>query len=150
MASVPQAQALNQEIRALFQPDPSKPNKNTFVNQTPNRGYCQLYPGECAANGMFSIQLPVRFTSRSFIGINDTVGVRAPANERRVTVINPDTQQTETVEVRITGVGSRYVLNRPATEIAGVRQVQCFNRRLMSSDGPGCCALKSAKSGPIG
>ena len=119
MASVPQAQALNQEIRALFQPDPSKPNKNTFVNQTPNSGYCQLYPGECAANGMFSIQLPVRFTSRSFIGVNDTVGVRAPANERRVTVINPDTQQTETVEVRITGVGSRYVLNRPATEIAG-------------------------------
>ncbi|WP_434766606.1 hypothetical protein [Pseudomonas triticicola] len=119
LSNVSQVQALNQEIRALFQPDPSKPHKNGFINQTPNSGYCQLYPAECTANGMFSIQLPVRFTSNTFIGANETVGVGAPANGRRLTVTNPDTQETETVEVRISGVGSRYVLNRPVTQIAG-------------------------------
>lgn len=118
-SGVSEVQALNKEIRALFQPDPSRPNKNAFINQTPNSGYCQSYPAECAANGMFSIQLPIRFTSNTFIGANDTVGVRAPANGRRLTVTNPDTQHTETVEVRISGVGSRYVLDSPATQIAG-------------------------------
>lgn len=43
--NIPQAQAINQEIRALFQPDSSKPNKNAFVNKTPNSGYCAASGG---------------------------------------------------------------------------------------------------------
>lgn len=87
--------------------------------QTPNSGYCQLYPGECAANGMFSIQLPIRFTSSRYVSRPDSVGVKAPANWRRLTVTHSDTQQTETVEVRISGLGSRYVLSHPATQLVG-------------------------------
>jgi hypothetical protein len=61
----PLAQASNQEIRALFQPDPAQPSKNVFVNKTPNSGYCAVWPAECVSNNMFSIRLytgPISYT----------------------------------------------------------------------------------------
>ncbi|HWH87076.1 MAG TPA: hypothetical protein VNV36_09900 [Pseudomonas sp.] len=118
--SSPQAQALNQEIRALFQPDPSRPDKNGFVNKTPNSGYCAQYPGQCAAQSIFSIELPVRFTAtRGLSNLYDWTSVKAPSDWRRVTVTNPETQETQTLEVRISGMGSTYVLPRRVTTIAG-------------------------------
>jgi hypothetical protein len=117
--SIPQAQAINQEIRALFQPDPSKPDKVTFVNKTPNSGYCATYPGECESNGMFSIELPVRFSSTRYIGVFDWAAVKAPASFRRLTITNSQTQETQSVEIRITGIGSKYVLSHPAVRLAG-------------------------------
>lgn len=113
------AEAATHEIKALFQPDPSQPNKNVFVNKTPNSGYCASYPGQCSAHNMFSIQTPVRFTSTRPFAPGDSLGVRVPANWRRLTVTNRDTQETETVEVRIIGIGSTYVLSHPAAELTG-------------------------------
>ncbi|HWH87077.1 MAG TPA: hypothetical protein VNV36_09905 [Pseudomonas sp.] len=128
--SSPQAQALNQEIRALFQPDPSKPNKNGFVNKTPNSGYCAQYPQQCATHSIFSIELPVRFTSSRFVAPFDWAHVKAPAEWRRVTVTNPETQEEQTLEVRISGMGSTYVLSHPAADLAGGGNALEGHRRL--------------------
>lgn len=124
------AQAINQEIRATFRPDPSQPNKNVFINQTPNSGYCATYPDQCLDNAMFSIQLPVRFTSSYEFPTYWGFGIKVPANWSRLTVTNTDTMETETVEVRITGIGSNYVLSRPAHELVGVDDVLLGHQRL--------------------
>lgn len=118
--SVSPAQAVNQEIRALFQPDPAQPSKNLFVNQTPNSGYCVNFPPQCAANNMFSIELPIRYSSTRELARGDDVSLRVPADWRRLTVTNQDTQETEVVEVRITGIGSRFVLSDSVEKLTGV------------------------------
>lgn len=126
-------QAASQEIRATFRPDPSQPGKNVFINQTPNSGYCADYPDQCAENATFSIQVPTRFTSNGTIKPNWGVGMKVPANWRRLTVTNADTQEAETVEVRITGIGSNYVLSQPAHELVGVSDVLEGHQRLWES-----------------
>ncbi|MBC3273220.1 hypothetical protein HU765_25095 [Pseudomonas sp. SWRI81] len=118
--SATEAQAVNQEIRALFQPDPSQPNKNLFVNQTPNSGYCAYFPGRCEAINMFSIELPVRHDSTRAIEPGDDVSLKAPTDWKRLTVTHQDTGETETVEVRITGIGSRFVLSDTVFNLTGV------------------------------
>ncbi|WP_277759126.1 hypothetical protein [Pseudomonas sp. A34-9] len=117
---MPAAQAINQEIRALFRPDPSQPNKNLFENQTANSGYCLAFPAKCADGKMFSIELPVRYSSNRPLIPGDGITVKVPADWRRLTITNQDTQETETVEVRITGVGSTYVLGDRVEEITGI------------------------------
>lgn len=131
---LPSAQAANQEIRALFQPDPSQPNKNVFVNKTPNSGYCASHPSECADNQMFSIQVPIRFSTVAPVLANDTVWMVVPAEWRRLTVTNPDTQETSTVEVRISGIGSRFHLSKPVTEIAGEPDLLTAHRKLWTNN----------------
>jgi hypothetical protein len=114
------AQAVNQEIRALFQPDPAQPSKNLFVNQTPNSGYCFNFPPQCAANNIFSIELPVRYRSTRALQPGDDVSLRVPVGWRSLTVTNQDTQETEVVEVSITGIGSRFVLSDSVEKLTGV------------------------------
>jgi len=118
--AMPAAHAVNQEIRALFQPDPAQPGKQMFVNQTPNSGYCVSYPSQCAAANMFSIEVPVRYESSRPLIAADDVSVRAPSDWRRLTVINQDTQESEVVEVRITGIGSNFVLSDSVEKLTGV------------------------------
>lgn len=118
-ASMPMAEAANQDIRALFQPDPSQPNKNEFVNKTPNSGYCASFPGECSHQNMFSIRIPVRFDSTRAINPGDGLDVKVPANWRQLTVINQATLETEIVEVRIIGVGSKFFLSDTAANLVG-------------------------------
>ncbi|MFJ2530004.1 hypothetical protein [Pseudomonas helmanticensis] len=130
----PQAQAINQEIRALFQPDPSQPSKNVFVNKTPNSGYCAEYPDQCTDNATFSIEVPVRFNSIVPITPFFWISMKAPANWRRLTVTNAQTQETETVEVRITGMGSRYVLSQPAHELVGVSDILEGHQKLWTTN----------------
>lgn len=112
-------EAVNREITALFQPDPSQPGKNVFVNKTPNTGYCAIYPATCDQTDTFSIQLPIIFSSTRAIAVGDGVSVKGPANWRQLTVRNTDTQETEVVEVRITGVGSNYRLSHPSEDLTG-------------------------------
>lgn len=121
--SLPVAEAANREIRALFQPDPSQPNKNVFINKTTNSGYCAVYPDECSHQNMFSIQVPVRFNSTRPIEPGDGVALKVPANWRQLTVINQVTQETETVEVRIIGIGSRFFLSDSAANLVGVSDI---------------------------
>ncbi len=127
------AHAVNQEIRAVFRPDPSQPSKNVFLNQTPISGYCASYPDQCVPANMFSIQLPARFVSARSLRPGDGLALKAPANWRQLTVINADTQESEIVEVRITGVGTKYVLSHPAYVLAGVSDELEGHRRLWSN-----------------
>ena len=131
--SVPDAEAVNREIRALFQPDPSQPSKNVFINKTPNSGYCASYPGECEQNNMFSIQLPVRFSSTRALYQGEVIPIKVPANWRRLTVTNTETQETETVEVRITGIGSNFVLSDSAANLVGVSDILEGHQKLWTS-----------------
>lgn len=131
--SLPVAEAANHEIRALFQPDPSQPNKNVFINKTPNSGYCADAPGQCAEHNTFSIQLPVRVNSVRAIQPGDDISLKVPSNWRQLTVTNPDTLATETVEVRIIGIGSWYELSDTATNLTGETEVLEGHRKLWTN-----------------
>jgi len=122
-ASTFPAGAVNQEIRALFQPDPAHPNKNVFINKTPISGYCAIYPEECVDNQIFSIELPVRFTSRRFMTPGFPLSLKAPANWKQLTVTNQATQETETVEMRVIGIGSDFELSDTAANLVGVSDI---------------------------
>lgn len=134
--SLPATQAANQEIRATFEPDASQPNKNVFINKTPNSGYCAAYPGQCADNNTFSIQIPVRFDSTRAItpgAPGDALALKVPANWRQLTVSNRDTGESETVEVRITGIGSDFILSDTAANLVGVSDILEGHQRLWSN-----------------
>jgi hypothetical protein len=133
--AMPAAHAINQEVRALFQPDPSQPGKNLFVNQTPNSGYCANYPVQCAGRNMFSIELPVRYTSHRALIPGDGVSLKVPADWRRLTITNQDTQESEVVEVRITGIGSNYILSDPVQKITGATSDPEGHDKLWTSSG---------------
>jgi hypothetical protein len=128
--SLPSVEAANQEIRALFQPDSSQPNKNVFVNKTPNSGYCADFPSECASNGMFSIRVPIRFSTFTPLFSANGVWVKVPAAWQVLNVTNQQTQQTRAVEVRISGIGSRFRLSKPVTELTGESDVGEAHRKL--------------------
>jgi hypothetical protein len=133
--SVSPAQAANLEIRALFQPDPAQPSKNQFVNQTPNSGYCVSYPAQCAESNMFSIEVPVRFTSYRDLVPGWGVSLQVPVNWRRLTVTNRETGETADVEVSITGVGSTFHLSKTVQELTGIDNTFQAHDRLWTSNG---------------
>ncbi|MHC8304445.1 hypothetical protein [Pseudomonas sp. PB3P13] len=120
---MPAVEAATQEIRALFTPDSSQPNHNVFINKTPNSGYCAAYPGQCESNNMFSIQLPIKFNSTRAIAPGDGLALQVPTHWRHLTVTHRDTRETETVLVRITGIGSNYQLSDSAANLVGVTDI---------------------------
>jgi hypothetical protein len=132
--AVPSAAAVNQEIRAMFTPDPAQPQKNVFINKTPDSGYCVSYPDQCKQNNMFSIQIPVRFGPSSVIAPGTGVPVKVPANWRQLTVTNRETLESETVEVRITGIGSNYMLSDTAANLVGVTDAREGHQKLWTSN----------------
>ncbi len=116
------AGAATQRIDAVFQPSPSHPMRNEFVNTTPNSGYCAIYPGVCQSFGMFSIRLPIRFTSSRAIEANhanerDGAMFKVPANWRELTVTHAATGEVQTLKLRIHGLGSTYRFNQPVNEL---------------------------------
>ncbi|MEN2393470.1 hypothetical protein [Pseudomonas halotolerans] len=124
LACVPVANALSQDVSAVFRPDPSKPQENTFLNTTPVSGYCAQFPAECRTTKMFSIRLPLTAASAGPIQAlhtNHRQGAmfKVPANWRTLQVTHADTGETETVEVRWTGFGSRYELSQNAVDLVG-------------------------------
>jgi hypothetical protein len=128
--AAPSAEAANREIRALFQPDPSQPSKNVFINKTPNSGYCASYPVQCSQYNMFSIELPIRFDSTRAIEPGEGVPLKVPANWRQLTIINAQTGETAWVEVRIIGIGSRFFLSDSAANLVGVTDILEGHRKL--------------------
>lgn len=131
---VPTAGAVNQEIRALFTPDPSQPQRNVFINKTPDSGYCSDRPDDCKQNNMFSIRVPVRFGPSSAIAPGTGVSVKVPANWRQLTVTNRETGESETVEVRITGIGSNYFLSDTAANLTGVTDLREGHAKLWGGE----------------
>ncbi|MGF6093202.1 hypothetical protein ACLD1X_29105, partial [Pseudomonas sp. 18173] len=112
MAITP-ADAHDVSITALFKPDSARPHLNKFQNTTPPSGYCVKYPGQCADNEMFSLQVPIQFHSAAPIVANHPSArqgatLQVPAQWRELTVYHESTREPETVRVRIVGVGSEY------------------------------------------
>ncbi len=115
------AVAFVQDITANFRPDPTNPNLNRFTNTTPVSGYCATYPSQCELYNMFSLRVPVGAVSSSPLPAapsdpRQSALWKVPSEWRPLTVVNSLGEQ-ETVEIRISGLGSNYVLDRPAMEL---------------------------------
>ncbi|SCW74844.1 MULTISPECIES: hypothetical protein [unclassified Pseudomonas] len=123
-ACVPVANAVSRDISAIFRPDASKPQENTFLNTTPVSGYCATRPDDCAKSKMFSLRLPV--TSNSVAPIQASHGdvrqgamFKVPVDWRPVQVTHSVTGETEVVEIRFSGIGSRYRIPGGAVNLVG-------------------------------
>ncbi|MDF9777065.1 hypothetical protein [Pseudomonas baetica] len=118
----PSAEAVNQEIRALFTPDPANPQRNEFINKTPESGYCAYYPDICRRSNTFSLRLMTRFESNGAMQADadprNSAMFKVPGNWRQLTVTNA-TRDSATVEVRIAGISSNYVLSDTAASLTG-------------------------------
>jgi hypothetical protein len=124
LACVPEVSALTRDITAVFRPDASKPNENTFTNTTPVSGYCAEHPAECRTTRMFSVRLPITTQSISPIqaGHGDSrqgAMFKVPATWRTAQVTHVGTGETEVVEVRWSGIGSRYQLPVSVIDLVG-------------------------------
>jgi hypothetical protein len=99
-------------ITAMFKPDPSKPQQNTFENTTTPSGYCADYPDRCRDDQMFSLRVPITFESNRAIapGYSDPrLGPTffMPSAWRNLTVFHEATGEPQTLRVRISGFGTR-------------------------------------------
>ncbi|MGF6223915.1 hypothetical protein [Pseudomonas frederiksbergensis] len=99
-------------ITAMFKPDPSKPQQNTFENTTIPSGYCATYPDRCRDEEMFSLRVPLTFESNRAItpGYSDPregATFLMPVAWRTLTVFHETTGEPQTLQVRISGFGTR-------------------------------------------
>jgi hypothetical protein len=109
-------EAATATISAVYRPQPGNPGMNEFVNTTPPSGYCNIWPGSCASLGLFSINLPINFSSSRAIAANhantrDGAMISVPSGWRRLSVTHTETGQSEDVLVRVSGIGATYVVD---------------------------------------
>jgi hypothetical protein len=108
--------AASQEITAVFRPDPANPNSNKFINTTPISSMCTAHiPLQCQQLGIFSLR-DESFIARSnapmLVGAPDPrkgAMFKAPSDWRNIQVTHTGTGETVTLELRIAGLGSRWV-----------------------------------------
>ncbi|MGN8345690.1 hypothetical protein ACLEJQ_19000 [Pseudomonas sp. SMV71] len=123
-ACVPVANAVSRDITAIFRPDSSKPQENTFLNTTPVSGYCASHPQDCGTARMFSIRLPLTANSTAPIQANHGdvrrgAMFKVPTNWRSAQVTHAATGETEVVEVRFSGFGSKYRIPGGVIDLVG-------------------------------
>jgi hypothetical protein len=123
-ASMPMANALTQDISAVFRPDPSKPQETGFLNTTPMSGYCAEAPSQCQAWKMFSIRLPLSVNSirpiqAGHADVRQGAMFQVPANWRTAQIVHSGTGETEIVQVRWVGIGARYQVPGSVIELVG-------------------------------
>ncbi|MGY2411864.1 hypothetical protein [Pseudomonas pergaminensis] len=119
------AHGVVQDITATFRPDPSNPMVNEFVNTTPQSGVC---PGHikdyCEKNGLFTIRTgELQAASSGPIAANHEdprhgAMWKVPSEWRDLQVVHSETGQSETVQVRIAGIGHRFDI-RPSVGVWG-------------------------------
>jgi len=124
LACASTASAVNKDITAVYRPDPSKPNDNTFLNTTPVSEYCQLYAANCEREKISSVQFLINAHSNAPIQAghgNSRQGAmfHMPATWRLAQVTNTATGETEIVQVRIAGIGSYYQLPVSVIDLVG-------------------------------
>ena len=128
------AMAVHMNIQAEFRPDPANPHLNKFENKTPNTGYCVVYPAQCAALNLFSLRAGISSESIGTIPAFHTdprqgAMFKLPTEWQDLTVIHRQTQEVETVRVRILGIGSTYsVPNLVSLVGGGVTPLQAHER----------------------
>lgn len=107
------SQAVTTEITARFTPSFSDPTHNTFVNTTPQSGYCSSFPNQCASSGMLSIALglttslnaPVLFANAP---PRESAYFKIPAGWQEVTVTNQG-GESYPVQFRFSALAGRYL-----------------------------------------
>ncbi|WP_347910827.1 hypothetical protein [Pseudomonas grandcourensis] len=116
----PSANAVVQEIRAEFVPDPTNPMLNKFKNTTPETGVCpQWIAAVCKRMGIFSLQVPgLRFNSSKPILANHAdprqgAIFSVPSSWRSLEVVHSRTGERETVQMRVAGIGGTWSMARP-------------------------------------
>jgi hypothetical protein len=111
------------EIHAEFVPDPSNPGLNRFKNTTPASGFCALWPTLCVIHKIFSIESNITAQSNAPILANHDLRkgpmFHVPAQWRDVEVVHEDGANSETLQLKISGIGSRYRLSHTAQELIG-------------------------------
>ncbi|PTQ69099.1 hypothetical protein [Pseudomonas sp. GV071] len=130
------ALAAELNITASFQADVigNNTNANQFTNTTPNGGYCINYPDLCRNNGWFSISLPMSIPSTPLVK-DDPVPLRVPYSWRDLTVTHSD-GTTQTVQFRIIGMGSVYILSSSVGNQSAHSQL--WNGDWYTNPGAGC------------
>lgn len=110
-------QALEQNISAVFRPDPTNPMVNKFQNTTPHSGICAWHvPALCESLNTFSIRTEaLAFDSITQIEANHEdprkgAYFKVPSAWRDVQVTHVATGELETVQMRIAGIGGRWSL----------------------------------------
>lgn len=113
--------AATQDITAEFRPDPSNPMMNKFTNTTPQSGVCPGHmPARCEALGIFSIRTwDINFVASGPIEANHAnprqgLTFKVPSDWRSFEVVSSQGDR-KTVEMRISGLGSRFnTTNQPS------------------------------------
>ncbi len=103
-------------ITARFLPNANNPDVNKFENTTANSGYCAIYPARCTG-GIFSISIP-NVTWHHTMKKGQNVGIRVPYAWRELQVTHSD-GSTQTVKVRIVGLGANYRIEPNVLNITG-------------------------------
>lgn len=115
--------AFTQQIHAVYRPEPANPHNNTFIIQTPPSGYCATFAQQCKDSRMSSMRLPIRFDARREIVADHSQRqgpmFKVPSAWRTLQVTHAATREQKTVEVRIVGIGSQYVLGESAARLTG-------------------------------
>jgi hypothetical protein len=111
------------DIKALFEPDASKPQKNAFVNKTPSEGFCNQIPAACEPSGLFSLIARIRFTANAPILANHADPrqggmAKVPSDWRDVSVTH-SSGDSKVVQVRIAGIGHEASIPRSIRELTG-------------------------------
>jgi hypothetical protein len=114
------ALGLTQNITAVFTPDPSNPMQNKFENTTPISTVCANHmPQRCKQLNIFSLRAP-DFRARTTQPVlanhaDERQGfmLKLPSSWRDLQVTHRTTGKTETVQMRIAGIGTPWDIPRP-------------------------------------
>ncbi|SEN14703.1 hypothetical protein SAMN04487857_110190 [Pseudomonas sp. ok272] len=134
--------AWSEEITARFRPDPSNPLVNRFENTTPISSICAAHiPARCKQLGIFSLR-DESFTSATIAPIvanheDERQGfmVKVPSDWRDLQVTHARTGETETVQLRIAGIGGYWVVPRPPG-VSGWAQEGTWQAQWMRAPAP--------------
>ncbi|MFW0755751.1 hypothetical protein ACN1C3_13520 [Pseudomonas sp. H11T01] len=124
--SVTSVHAIEEEVTAVFKPDPANPQVNKFENTTPVSSICEVHiPTQCQALNIFSLRnTGFRAYSNSPIPANHALMVgernprqgamfKVPSQWRAFQVTHEKSGEVETVEMRMAGIGSHWRTPRP-------------------------------------
>jgi hypothetical protein len=104
---------------------------NSFKNTTPVSGYCAQFPYYCKQRGVFSIESNITAQSDAPIQANHSLRqgpmFQIPAQWRDVEVLHESGTQSETVQLRVTSLGTTYHLSRTAQELTGRPELSNFD-----------------------
>lgn len=143
------AEAVNQQIRAIFKPNPANPLFNQFENMTPTSGFCLDNPPQCANEKLFSLRLPIQSWANATIQGGHSNPRRGamfniPSQWQTITLSHP-TAPPQVVEFRVAGMGVAYRLPKPAPQLTnGLGHNYLWEGGIWSYAGPPCAGLGGA------